>query len=325
MPATNCWRHGNISIISTGNIRPGSSVGRMEMSTTIAGSPLPDKLPHIFFEVALEVLPELNYDDLVYLSLLVRSQQREPVYSALVDAVRKVQWMKLSSMDATGLDAVLVAQYDGSVDVVLNDPVGKIRHAKALLELVSHGKAALDSLAVFLNDLLGLGYSGGDRDFRRDAFKKKLASSHATLEAFLRAESHWLQLNNTASTSIVSARDEWLHRGFPDVAFMWPPTEVGVLPIPKVLTASVTTTATRATHHSTPEFGEYHFSRIIRLLEIVISLAIDIEAGGILSPPPRSPSGQVRISVVKFCLTRQIAVREPARQLKLGPFSVSRQ
>jgi len=80
------------------------------MSTTIAGSIMPDKLPHIFFEVALEVLPELDYDDLVYLSQLVRAQQREPVYSPLVDAVRKVQWMKLSSMDATGLDAVLVAQ-----------------------------------------------------------------------------------------------------------------------------------------------------------------------------------------------------------------------
>jgi hypothetical protein len=285
---------------------------------------MPDKLPHIFFEVALQVLPELNYDDLVYLSLLVRTQQREPVYSALVDAVRKVQWMKLSSMDATGIDAVLVAQYDASADVILNDPVGQIRHAKALLELVSHGKAALDSLAVFLNDLLALGYSGGDRDFRREAFKKKLASSHASLTPFLRAESNWLQLNSAASTSIVSARDEWLHRGFPDVAFMWPPSEVGVLPIPKTLTASTTIPAMKATHYSTVEFGEYHFSRIIRLLEIVIALAIDIEAARLSPLPPRSsPSTQFRISAVKFCLTKQITVREPARQLKLGPFSVS--
>jgi len=293
------------------------------MSTTIAGSIMPDKLPHIFFEVALEVLPELDYDDLVYLSQLVRAQQREPVYSPLVDAVRKVQWMKLSSMDATGLDAVLVAQYDASADVILNDPVGQIRHAKALLELVSHGKAALDSLAVFLNDLLALGLSGGDRDFRRDAFKKKLASSHASLEAFLHAESSWLQLNSTASTSIVSARDEWLHRGFPDVAFMWPPSEVGVLPIPKALTASATTGATRATHYSTREFNDYHFSRIVRLLGMSISLAIEMEASRMSSPPPRSPNAQFRISAVKFCLTKEISVREPTRQLKLGPFSAS--
>jgi len=48
--------------------------------------------------------------------------------------------------------------------------------------LVSHSKAAPDSLAVFLNDLLALGYNGGNRDFRRDTFKKELASSRASLE-----------------------------------------------------------------------------------------------------------------------------------------------
>jgi hypothetical protein len=291
----------------------------MEMSTTIASSALPDQFPHIFFEVALQVLPELNYDDLVYLSLLVRAQQREPLYSSLVDAVRKVQWMKLSSIDATTIDAVIVAQYDGSPSVVLNDPVGQIRHAKALLELISHGKAALDSLAVFLNDLLALGYGGGERDFRRNTFRTKLASSHDSLDSFLRAESHWLQLNSPDSTSVVSARDEWLHRGFPDVVFMWPPSEVGVLPIPKVLTASTTTAATGATHYSTQEFGQYHFSRMIRLLEIVIPLAIDIEAGRMSPPSVRAPSTQAHISAVKFCLTKQMSVQA----LKLGPFSAS--
>jgi hypothetical protein len=296
----------------------------MEMSNGIAGSPMPDKLPHFFFEIAFEALPELNYDDLVYLSLLVRDQQRELIYSPLVDAVRKVQWMKLACIDATGIDGVLVAQYDASSDVILNDPIGQIRHAKALLELVSHGKAALDSLAVFLNDLLGFGYSGGDRDFRRDAFKKKLASSHPSLESFLRAESNWLQLNSSASISLVSARDEWLHRGFPDVAFMWPPSEVGAIPIPKVLAVSTTSTPTRATHYSTVEFSDYHFSRIIRFLEVVIQLAMGIEAGRMSAPPPRPPGGQPRISAVKFCLTKQITILDPARQLKRGPFSTGR-
>ncbi len=287
------------------------------MSTTIAGSPMPDRFPHIFIEVALQVLPELNYDDLVYLSLLVRALQRESLYASLVDAIRKAQWMKLSLMDAAMLDATLVAQYDGSVDVVLHDPVGQIRHAKALLDLVSHGKAALDSVAIFLNDLLALGCTGGNRDFRREAFKKKLASSHPSLDRFLRTESHWLQPNTTTSTSIVSARDEWLHRGFPEVALMWPPSDVGVLPIPKLLAAGATTPATTATHYSTQEFCEHHFTRIVRLLEIVILLAIDEEAGQMSPPPARPPGGRPRISAVKFCLTKQMSVR----QLKMGPFS----
>jgi hypothetical protein len=131
------------------------------MSTPTPNSSLPDQLPHIFFEIAFELLPEVSYDDLVYLSGLVRSQHREQVYSSLVDAIRKVQWAKISAIDAAANDAVLTAQYDGSDDTILNDVAGQIRHAKALLELVSHGKAALDSLAVFLNDVLNLGLSGG--------------------------------------------------------------------------------------------------------------------------------------------------------------------
>ena len=295
-------------------------VENMEMSTTITSSVMPDKFPHIFFEVALQVLPELSYDDLVYLSLLVRDQQREPVYLSSVDAVRKVQWMKLSSMNAIEIDSVLVAQYDPSADVLLQDPVGNTMHAKALLEVVSHGKAAMDSLAGFLNDLMSLGYSGAERDFRRETFRKKLASSHASLGPFLLAESSWLQLNSPSSASIVSARDEWLHRGFPDVAFMWPPSEVGVLPIPKMLMASTTTSATKTTHYSTSEFCEYHLTRIIRLLDIVVPLAIFIEAGRMSAPPARPPSGQPRISGYKSCLTKPITVREPG-QLKFGPFS----
>ena len=102
---------------------------------------------------------------------------------------------------------------------------------------------------------------------------------------------------------------------------MWrscgPPSEVGVLPIPKVLKANTTTGATKATHYSTPEFCEYHLSRIVQLLNIVIPLAIGTEAGRLPSPPTRPPSGQLRISGGKVCLTKQITVR----QFKLGPFS----
>jgi hypothetical protein len=207
-------------------------------SPTTGSSPFPDKFPHIFFEVALDFLPEIDYDDLVYLSLLVKDQGRERHYSTLVDAVRKLQWMKLSAIDAVGVDVMLFGLYDGADDVLVQDSVGKIRHAKALLDLVSHGKAALDSVAVFLNDLFGLGFSGGQRDFRRSDFKTAVASVHAPLDTFLRAGSSWLQLNSPSSASIVSARDEWVHRGFPDIAFMWPPTEVGVLPVPKTMTGT---------------------------------------------------------------------------------------
>jgi len=37
---------------------------------------LPEEFPHIFTEVIFQLIPEVSYDDLVYLSLLVKSTQR---------------------------------------------------------------------------------------------------------------------------------------------------------------------------------------------------------------------------------------------------------
>jgi hypothetical protein len=289
------------------------------MSIPALNSSLPDKLPHFFYEIAFELLPELNYDDVVYLSLLAKTQHREAGYSQLVDAVRKTQWAKLSALDALTIDATLTALYEGT-DTVLNDVAGQIRHARALLELISHGKAALDSLAVFLSGVFNLGFSGGQRDFRHDAFKKKLQSADASLGAFLKAESTWLQRNSPASTSIIAARDECVHRGFLDVAFMWPPSEVGVLPVPKALAATITAAATKTTHYSTNEFVTHHFSRIVKLLGIVITMCIDIEAKEMSPPPARPPGAQKRISAVKFVLTKEITVTN-LQQLKVGPFT----
>jgi hypothetical protein len=164
----------------------------------MSASSLPDHFPHLFFEIALEVVPEINYDELVYLSQLVKTRQRESVYSSLVDAVRKYHWAKLSGIEAIVIDGTLVAAYDGADDTLFGDVVGKIRHNKALLELISPCKAALDSLAVFLNDFLNVGASGGERDLRRDAFKNKLRAKDASLDSFLLAESSWLQLNSLA-------------------------------------------------------------------------------------------------------------------------------
>jgi hypothetical protein len=100
---------------------------------------------------------------------------------------------------------------------------------------------------------------------------------------------------------------------------MWPPTEVGVLPVPKALTTTVTAAATKATHYSTHEFVGYHFSQIARLLGIVIQICIDIEARKMSPPPARLPGGQNRVSGVKFCLTKQMTVQK----FKVGPFATS--
>jgi hypothetical protein len=183
---------------------------------------LPARFPHMFFEVAFELLPEINYDDIVYLSIIARERNREEVYSPLVDALRKIQWAKISALDSITVDIALTQEYEeGSL---LQDPVGQIKHTKSLLEFIAQGKAALDSMAVFLNDLLSLGFNGGQRDFRRAKFRTRLQDSDGVIGSFLQAESRWLEINSSGSDSILAVRDEWLHRGSPDVALMWPPT-----------------------------------------------------------------------------------------------------
>jgi hypothetical protein len=100
---------------------------------------------------------------------------------------------------------------------------------------------------------------------------------------------------------------------------MWPPTEVGVLPVPKALTMAVTAAATKASHYSTHQFVGYHFSRIATLLGIVIQICIDIEGKKMSPLLARPPGGQNRLSAVKFYLTKQMT----AQKLKVGPFTAS--
>jgi hypothetical protein len=102
------------------------------------------------------------------------------------------------------------------------------------------------------------------------------------------------------------------------VAFTWPPSEVGVLPIPKSLAGNATG-ASKLTHYSTAEFVDYHLSRVRKFLGIVVQLCIGMEAAQLSSPPPKPPSGLTRVSGVKTVMTKTIK----ATKLKLGPFSTN--
>lgn len=280
---------------------------------------LPDQLPHIFVEVAFNLLPEINYDDLVYLSTIVKEIKQEPLYAPLLDSLRKIQWAKISAFDAINVEVVLRQAY--VENIIIHDPVGQIVHAKSIMEFVSHSKAALDSIAVFLNDFLDLGFQGGQRDFRQGLFKTKLQSSNNVIGTFIQAESKWLEINSSGSGSIIAVRDEWLHRGSPEIVLMWPPTEVGALPIPRTILQTLldNTNASQATHFSTQEFIEFHFSKLVRLFHTIVQQCIEIQVTKLPKPPVRPPAAKNPVSYVKVRLTERIAVTPES--LKLGPFT----
>jgi len=81
-------------------------------------------------------------------------------------------------------------------------------------------KACLDSIAVLLNDQLGLGFKGGERDFRIGEFRRTLEKESVFFKDFSTKFGRW-------SDAIIEFRDRIIHRiGVPIFTIAaGPPTE----------------------------------------------------------------------------------------------------
>lgn len=269
---------------------------------------LPQEFPHIFPEVVFEIAPEVSYSDLVYLSQIVKTRQRTQLYGPLADSLRKIQWAKLAGMEATAIEKEMAEQVDH--ETLLSDPVGQVQHAKAIFEFVAHGKAALDSIAVFLNDYFNLGLSGGNRDFRKKDFCDRVSSLDVIGE-HARHLKPWL-------IHFIDMRDEWIHRGSPGIALIWPPTEVGLLPIPKRvgsgLEGLLDTPLTRQYYWSTQEFVEFHFANLVSLFSTVLERCTQLEAANLSELPPRVSAKEKPLAAVPFYVTED----KTAKKIRLG-------
>ena len=103
-------------------------------------SGMPTKAPHFFTEVAFHVLPEVNMQEIIYLSQIVTSKGGTQRYSALRDALRKIQWAKLAALEAIQIEKEISGQM--LPGTIAFDPVGQARHAKAIMESVTHTKGS---------------------------------------------------------------------------------------------------------------------------------------------------------------------------------------
>ena len=274
--------------------------------------PLPEKFPHIFVDIAWDMLPEMPYKDLVYLSQLVMQSGREKLYEPLVDCLRKIQWAKLAGLEAIIIERRIVEQ--AGPQVIPFDPVGQVQHMKALFDFVAHGKASLDSLAVFLNELLGLDRRGGNRDFRKANFFQAVCDSDNIIGQHIKALREWLDKDRDTSDSIIATRDQWLHRGRPAITAMFPPTEIGYLPIPKALKGgfpSLDTPLSSEYYWKTAEFVDFHFGKLTSLFVTIITRCISIEEGNTLkSIPPRDSLLLHPISALAMRGTRNTTLKQ---------------
>ena len=266
--------------------------------------PMPNEFPHIFTSIAWEILPEINYDDIVYLSVLAKGSNRVASFEPMIDSLQKAQRARLSGNEAMIIDATCVK--DDSPGTVYQDPVGQIRHTKALMEFVFHLKSAIDSLAVFLNDYFSIGLSGGDRDFRKSHFKEKAVASNPRLASFIDSEFAWFDLNSSSTDSIVAVRDEWIHRTSPDVALIQPPTQEGIFPIPKDLKNSLPSRKVR----STQDFVQHHWTRYTKFFTLLLEIAIEKERANLKSPPSRPQAAEMKISVLKTVFSETLTTNK---------------
>ncbi len=275
---------------------------------------LPDKLPHTFSNIAWEIIPEISYDDVVYLSILIKESNREPIYEPLKDALRKGLHAKLAGVEACLIDEICIKDYDPSS--IYQDPVGQIKHAKSIIEFIYHLKSALDSIAVFLNEYHNLGFKGGDRDFRKTIFTSKIIELDIVIGEFINTEFEWINISSKSTNSLLATRDEWIHRKPPNVVLVQPPGALGMFPVPLLLVTSLENISSTS-HRSTEKFYRFHWDRFVRLYSLLMSSCIAEEMKLLRNIPPRERLSKSKISLVKTALHKQILVEK----ITIGSFT----
>ena len=273
---------------------------------------LPEKFPHIFTEVVFQLIPEVNYNDLVYLSQLVKSRRQQSIYRPLIDALRKIQWTKLAGLEAIAFEKD-IEKYVGQEQeaIIPFRPLGQVQHAKAIFEFIVNIKSVLDAMAVFLTGLLSISAQGGARDFKRRKFCEQVIQRDAVIGQHVMSLEHWF-------SDVQARRDKWIHRTSTTIFIALPLGEIGLLPIPKKVTEDSEVVAdvppTKDHYWTTPEFIELHFNKLVSLFSLIVTRCIEIELPKTGEPPPYPQEAQYPIMafpfrVIKDMKTKGIRVR----------------
>jgi hypothetical protein len=217
-------------------------------------------------------------------SHLARQNNTMDDYPPLVSAVQKMQWVKLACDTAILIDAELSRHT--KEEFVPVGFIGQAQHAKSIFEIVAYGKATTDAVSLFLNKRWGLKQKRSRCDLKLQEFRDLAGRTSDELRDFLGEQKAWLDKDSRSTESLPAARDEWIHRTFPDTVTLWPPhAELGALPIPKTLGRPrdlTTPDQLRDLYWSTVEFAKLHWGSLARL--VVLTLRAAVAAERVLSP-----------------------------------------
>ena len=235
--------------------------------------PFPKKLEGtIFTEIMPQFLQEVNPKRLVELGAIVIKKKKRLMYEPLTDSLRKIQWVKLVSSKAISIEDEIEKEMDSNY--LLMDPIGQTAHSLCVTDCLIHTKSALDSMAVFLTNLLGLRARGGDRDFKKPKFRVEIIKKEPTFGKKINNYNKWFK-------ELQDIRDEWIHRSSVRSRIIQGKNEVGILPIPKNVTLNfekqMELKITKDDFISTNDFANYHYSNLVSLFNLIIDGSIEIE------------------------------------------------
>lgn len=246
--------------------------------------PLPQKIEGVIFtEIAPNLIPEIDASALVKLGAIVRKKELTKKYEPLTDSLRKIQWVKISGTRAISIEREIAKQREPGAIVFA--PSLQIEHTLNITNCVVHAKSALDSMAVFLTELFGLGATAGDRDLKKQKFRTLIAEKEPRLGQLIKKSEPWL-------TQLQDIRDEWIHKSSLRCIIVQGPSDVGILPIPRKFTLGTEVMKlplTKQNFWSTDEFVSNYYSNLVALFNAVVESSIQIE-GESLSEPISMPS-----------------------------------
>ena len=235
----------------------------------------------IYTEIIPQFLSEVSPKKLVDLGAVVRKKDRTQLYEPLTDSLRKIQWVKLVGLKAIAIEKEIADAMEPNT-LVMN-PLGQTAHALCVTDCLVHTKSALDSMAVFLTNLLNLDAKGGDRDFKKTGFRQLIAEKDQFLKHKIKKLKPWFE-------QLQQIRDEWIHRSSIRCRLIHGPSKVGVLPIPKKVTLSydeqTNLAITDKNFWSTRNFVEYQYSNLLTLFLAIVEQCIQIERRDLKEPIP---------------------------------------
>jgi len=223
-----------------------------------------------------EILPPLAHEynpfKLAMLGLIVEKKAKNKTYQSLKFSLRKIQWVKLVGLKAIQLEADLTKQVKPHCFVL--DPLRQTAHSLCVTDCLIHTKSALDSMAVFLTDLLGLPQKKGDRDFNKLGFRKSVCQKDMFLKNQIKKLEPWF-------VELQGIRDEWIHINAIQSLSVHGRSEVGMLPVPKNISLSAEKQSKLPVNSqnfwSTKDFVEHHYSRLNELFQGIVDRSIQIE------------------------------------------------